>query len=407
PNGRRIVYTTYVDATEMHALQENIRKAEEGARAKNDFLFNISHDIRTPMNAIMGYAEILEKEVTGEDEKRYLSKLMDSTRFLNFLLANAIELSALERGIETPRESPGNVTEFNKMMDAVLEKSLAERNLTFTRNVNISHKSVMSDSSKLRIVFLNIISNAIKFTPPGGRIHVDFEEMPSDREGYALYRTVVEDTGIGIDKKFLPFVFDDFAREKNSTASGSLGAGIGLSVAKKLVELMGGTITLESEVGKGTRVEVVIPHRIVERDNLVKDMDMPRIYNRSIIGGKRILLAEDNDLNAEIEETILTDIGFVCERARDGKEAVEKIKSRNDDYFSLILMDIQMPCMDGYEATKAIRRLGGKKASIPIIAITANALERDRRLALASGMDSHISKPIDVERLLDAVFSIV
>lgn len=408
PNGRRIIYSTYVDASEMHALQVSLEKAKDGIRAKSEFLFNISHDLRTPMNAIIGYTELLQAN-WGRDEsmKAYLSKLMDSSKFLMFLLNNAIELASLERGKEPLKESLVNAKRFNDMLDAVIENAMKERNLHFSRTVNIVHNNVMCDSMKLRIIFLNILSNSIKYTPAGGSIRMELEEIPSGKEGYAMYRTVISDTGIGISPEFLPHIFDNFERENNSTLSGIYGAGLGLSVVKKLVELMEGSISVESELGKGTRVTIMIPHRIVEKEELIALTKGTSNHDNNLIVGKRILLAEDNDLNAEIATVILSDAGFLCERVADGTEAVTAVENQPEGYYDIVLMDIQMPMMDGYTATQIIRQLRGKRGQLPIIAITANVLEEDKKMAFAAGMNGYIAKPIDISKLMDTMFDVL
>ena len=392
----------------MHALQAAVEKAEEGNRAKSAFLFNMSHDLRTPMNAIIGYTELLQSHFDGsESTKKYLSKLMDSSKFLMFLLNNAIELASLESGGEILKESLANAKRFNDMLDAVIENSVRERNIHFSRTVNIEHNNVMCDTMKLRIIFLNLLSNSIKYTPMGGSIRMDLEELPSERQGYALFKTVVSDTGIGISPVFLPHIFENFSREKNTSMSGIFGAGLGMPVVKKLVELMGGSIFVESTVGKGTAVTVIIPHRIVEREELYGLTKGANTIDCKLIEGKRVLLAEDNELNAEIAIMILSDAGFLCDHVVDGTEAVAAIEKQPEDYYDLVLMDIQMPLMDGYKATRIIRQLEGKKSQIPILAITANALEEDKRMALAAGMNGHIAKPIDVSNLLDTLFGIL
>lgn len=324
-----------------------------------------------------------------------------------FLLNNAIELSSLENGGEILKESLANAKRFNNMLDSIIEGALKERNIKFTRTVNIIHNDVMCDSMKLRIIFLNLLTNSIKYTPIGGSIQMDLEEIPSDKEGYAIYKTVVSDTGIGISSEFLPHIFENFSRAENSSMSGIYGAGLGMPVAKKLVELMGGSITVESVLGKGTSVTVKIPHRIVEREELFSLTEKVNDFDSKLIEGKRILLAEDNELNAEIAIMILSDAGFICEHVADGTEAVAVVENKPEGYYDLILMDIQMPIMDGYKATRIIRQLEGRKSQIPIVAITANALEEDKRMARAAGMNGHIAKPIDISKLLDTLFEIL
>lgn len=407
PNGRRIVYSTYVDASEMHALQAAVDKAEKGNKAKSTFLFNMSHDLRTPMNAIIGYTELMQSH-WGDDAtmKKYLSKLMDSSKFLMFLLNNAIELASLESGREVLKESLGDAKKFNDMLDAITENAFRERNIRFSRSVNIKHNNVMCDMMKLRIIFLNILSNSMKYTPSGGSVTMDLEELPCDKEGYTIFKTVITDTGIGIDRDFLPHIFENFSREKNSSMSGIYGAGLGMPVVKKLLDLMDGSITVESTLGEGTTVTIYIPHRIVEKEELPTMTLGENMIDRKLIDGKRILLAEDNELNAEIAMVILSDAGFVCEHVSDGVEAVEAVREHSEDYYDLVLMDIQMPIMDGYKATRIIRQLGGRKSQLPIVAITANAMEEDRKMALAAGMNDHIAKPIDIPKLLDTLFGI-
>lgn len=408
PHGKRIIYTTYVDASEMQALKTVVENAESGNRAKSDFLFNMSHDLYTPMNAVIGYAELIETHWDDRvSAKKYLAKLMDSSKFLMFLLNNAIELASLESGKEKIKESLANAESFNDMLDAIIKKAMQERNLHFSRTVNVGHTNVMCDSMKLRVVFLNILSNSLKYTPTGGSISMELEEIPSGREGFALFRTVISDTGIGISPEFLPHIFENFSREQNTSKSGVLGAGLGMPVVKKLVELMGGSIFVESELGKGTKVTVNIPHRIVERDELLRLTKGKNTIERKLIEGKRILLAEDNELNAEISMMILSDVGFTVERVADGTEAVSAVEKNPDDYYDLVLMDIQMPLMDGYKATNLIRQLDGKKSQIPILALSANALEEDKRMSLAAGMNGHISKPVDVSKLCEAIFRVL
>ena len=407
PNGKRIIYSTYVDATEMHALQLNMEKAEEGVRAKAEFLLNISHDLRTPMNAIIGYTELLQaNQSLDASAKRLLSKLMDSSKFLMFMLNNAIELSRLEKGLETIKESLCNVTRFSEVVDAVIENAVRDKKLHYTKDIHIHHENVMCDTMKTRVIFLNLLSNAIKYTPEGGSIHVQSEEIPSDKEGYTMFKTVITDTGIGISPEFLPQIFQEFSREKTTTESGIGGAGLGLPLVKKLLDLMGGTIDLESISGKGTKVTVIVPHRIVERQELLELTARQNPSPDKPFGHRRILLAEDNDLNAEIALMILSDAGLVCERVADGAEAVEAVAQSPEGYYDLVLMDIQMPTMDGYEATKAIRGLEGRKAQLPIVAITANALEEDKRMAYAAGMNGHVAKPIDVSALLKTILDL-
>ena len=408
PSGRRIIYTTYVDATEMRMLNESRQKAELGVKAKSDFLFNISHDIRTPMNAIIGYAELLQEgKGTPEKNKKYLDKLVSSSKFLMHLLDNAIDLASFKRGEAILKESLGNAIRFNEMLDAAIESELQNKNISFSRTVNIQHENVMCDINMLRSVFFNVLSNSIKYTGTGGFISMDLEETTSSKEGYAMFKTVITDNGIGISKEFLPYVFDEFSREKNTTVSGIAGAGIGLSISKKMVELMGGTISIESTEGIGTKVTIIIPHKIVENEELKMHSKEGFLIDKGFICKKRLLIVEDNDINAEIACVMLTDEGFMCERVSDGIEAVNSVQNHPDDYFDAILMDIQMPVMDGYKATQIIRQMDGVRSKIPIIATTANALEEDKRMSFDSGMDGHVAKPIDLVELLNTLYKVL
>ncbi|MGN0366133.1 MAG: ATP-binding protein [Suilimivivens sp.] len=407
PNGKRIIYSTYVDASEMHALKTVLEKAEAGNKAKSAFLFNMSHDLRTPMNAILGYAELMQSH--WEDKQvaeEYLRKLMDSSKFLLFLLNNAIELASLENGNETVKESLWNANRFNDMLDSIIENSIHEKNIHFSRTINIEHNDVMCDAMKLRIIFLNLLSNAIKYTPSGGSISMNLEELPSDKEGYVVFKTVITDNGIGISPEFMPHIFENFSRERNTSLSGIHGTGLGMPVVKKLIDLMGGSISIESSLGKGTTVTVNLLHKIANRDELIQFTEESAIDSK-LIDGKRILLVEDNELNAEIALVILSDAGFTCEHVMDGAAAFSAIVDHPLGYYDLVLMDIQMPIMDGYQTTQKIRNLKNEKSKIPIIAMTANALEEDRRAALAAGMNDHIAKPIDITKLMNTLFRIL
>ena len=280
----------------------------------------------------------------------------------------------------------------------MFSSELEKKNLTLHRTFDITHEHVFVDTTKLEQIFMNILSNAVKYTPAGGDIYMTVTEVPSDKEGYCCYRTVIEDTGIGISQEFLPHIFDEFAREKNSTESGIAGTGLGMGITKKMIDLMEGTISIESELGKGTKVTVCLPHRIAAEPQKAAS------YDASVFAGKRILLAEDNALNVEIAVTILEEAGFTVEHAGDGAACVDMLERREAGYYDLILMDIQMPNMDGYQATEVIRNMAvPEKASIPIIAMTANAFEEDRKAAFAAGMNGHIAKPIDLDKLFAAL----
>ena len=254
---------------------------------------------------------------------------------------------------------------------------------------------------------MNLLSNAVKYTPEGGTIHFTIRELPYEREGYALFQTVVEDTGIGISKEYIPHLFEAFSREKSSSESGIIGTGLGLRIVKKFVDLMEGSIVVESEIGKGTRFTVTIPHRIATANEYISEENAKELSEEITLNNVRILLAEDNMLNAEIAMTLLADANAYVELAPDGEKALSMLKRATDGYYDLIIMDIQMPHMNGYEATKKIRAMKNARASIPIVAMTANAFEEDRKAAFAAGMNEHIAKPIQIAKLMNIIAKMV
>lgn len=375
-------------------------QAEAASSAKTSFLFNMSHDIRTPMNAIMGFRDLLEKHI-DEPERRadYLRKIKDASKVLLSIINNVLEMARIEKGTVVVEEVAMNTKNFGISIFSVFSEMMAEKNIEFTHEDLIVHHNVYCDPTKMREVFMNLLSNAYKYTKPGGKVHVRLRELPSNREGYAFLETSVSDTGIGMSAEFLAHIFEEFSRENTTTANKIEGTGLGMPIVKRLVELMGGTIRVTSEKGVGTTFVVTLPHRIANESENTEPENI--VTDETVFDGKRILLAEDNDLNAEIAEEILTSAGFMIERAEDGAICYEKIVSSDKGYYDLVLMDIQMPNMDGYQATRAIRALADKeKANIPIIAMTANAFEEDRSKAVNVGMNGHIAKPIDVTELL-------
>lgn len=375
-------------------------QAEAASSAKTSFLFNMSHDIRTPMNAIMGFRDLLEKHI-DEPERRadYLRKIKEASKVLLSIINNVLEMARIEKGTVVVEEVALNTKNFGMSIFSVFSEMMAEKNIEFTHEDLVVHHNVYCDPTKMREIFMNLLSNAYKYTKPGGKVHVRLRELPSNREGYAFFETSVSDTGVGMSAEYLAHIFEEFSRENTSTANKIEGTGLGMPIVKRLVELMGGTIRVSSEKGVGTTFVVVLPHRIADEPENVEPEDVEA--DGAVFEGKRILLAEDNDLNAEIAEEILTSAGFMIERAEDGAICYEKIVSSETGYYDLVLMDIQMPNMDGYQATRAIRALADKeKANIPIIAMTANAFEEDRSKAINMGMNGHIAKPIDVSELL-------
>ncbi len=393
------------DVTESHERADTkarLEIAEAASKAKTNFLFNMSHDIRTPMNAIIGFTDLLEKHLDDKEAAQsYIDKIKYSNEFLLSLINNVLEMARIESGKETLDEAIGNTYEFNDAVSAVFDNQMRDKNLTFIRTADVKHPYVFVDHTKLREILLNILSNAVKYTPAGGTITMDTTELPSPKKGFALFRTSISDNGVGMSQDFLPHIFEEFAREHNSTESRVIGTGLGLPIVKNLVTLMRGTITVESELGKGSTFTITIPHRIADDSVLNPDAEKIMAEKKVRFEGHRILLAEDNDLNAEIATTILEETGLKVERANDGVDCVAMMEQAEAGYYELILMDIQMPNLDGYDASAKIRRLPDKaKAAIPIIAMTANAFDEDKRKAFSYGMNDHIAKPIKFPELI-------
>ncbi len=386
---------------ELNAHLERTRKEAESANhAKTSFLFNMSHDIRTPMNAIIGFTELLKKHQEEADKRKdYLEKIENSTSVLLSIINNVLEMARIEKGLVQMNETVCHCEQVSDSLYSVMSTMMNRKGITFTRTMEATHDYMYCDITKLNEIFFNILSNACKYTPAGGKVTMDVKELPSEDPEYVLIQTKISDTGIGMSPGFLPHLFDEFARESNSTEAKVEGTGLGMSIVKRLVELLKGTIEVESQQGVGTTFIVTLPHRLAEKpanaDHSATQIE-PQIFE-----GKRILLAEDNDLNAEIAIEILSEVGFIVDRATDGLNCVEMMQKPTGSFYTAILMDIQMPHMNGYEATRSIRRFRNpKKANIPIIAMTANAFEEDKREAINAGMNAHLAKPINVPELL-------
>ena len=389
-------------------LEDAYNKSQSASKAKTSFLFNMSHDIRTPMNAILGFADLIEKHLDDKDKcKMYLQKLKSSSSFLLSLINNILDMARIESGQTEIVESVWNVNNFVSDLVSVFESAIKEKNLKFIKFMDIKHENVYCDATRLRQIYLNIISNAVKYTPNGGEIKLIIKEIECDKEGYARFQTVVSDTGIGMSKEFLPHIFEEFSREKTTTESRVVGTGLGMPIVKTLVTLMHGTIEVESEQGVGTKFTVTLDHRIARKEEI--KVEHEEIKDKDIVSykGKRILLAEDNELNTEIAVTILEEAGFIVEHAENGQVCVDMIKNAKIGYYDLVLMDIQMPVMDGYKATETIRAINNPRCDIPIIAMTANAFDEDKRKAYVIGMDGHIAKPINIPQLLETISKVL
>ena len=392
-------------------LEIALKKAEDASLAKTRFLHNMSHDIRTPMNAILGYTQLMEDELKGKELPEtldHLKKLKQSGNLLLSILNNVLDMARIESGKMEIDESYGQIKEIQQTLLEIFDDEAKKKNIAFHYTVNVEHEHVLIDITKVKEIFANILSNAIKYTPSGGSVTVNVDELPCDEPGYMIARTSVSDTGIGMSQEYLTRIFEAFTREQNTTKSKIAGSGLGMSIVKKYVELLGGTINVESEPGKGSIFTVTLKHRIAD-EGYYKKMHVETPGTGSeILAGKNILLAEDNDLNAEIAVAILERFGLKAERVEDGIQCVNRIKKMPAGTYDMILMDIQMPKMDGYQATQEIRHLPDQdKACIPIVAMTANVFEEDKRDAAAAGMNGHIAKPIQADDLLPILAEII
>ena len=392
-------------------LEIALKKAEDASLSKTRFLNNMSHDIRTPMNAILGYAQLMEDELKGKglpETSEHLEKLQQSGTLLLSIINNVLDMARIESGRMELDENYCRIEDVWKSLFAVFDEKAMKKNIVLHYAMNVEHEHVLTDVTKVKEIFVNILSNAIKYTPAGGSVMVDVDELSCDESGYMIVRISVSDTGIGMSQDYQTKIFEAFTREQNTTKSKIAGTGLGMSIVKKYVDLLGGTINVESELGKGSTFTVTLKHRIADESYYVEKHAETTVTGSTIPEGRNILLAEDNDLNAEIAEAILERAGLKTERVENGIQCVNRIMEMPTGTYDMILMDIQMPQMDGYKATQAIRNLPDKdKACIPIIAMTANAFEEDKREAIAAGMNGHIAKPIQVDKLLSMLAEVI
>lgn len=378
-------------------LEKARDQAMAASNAKTAFLFNMSHDIRTPMNAIIGYTELLKKHLENKEKiQDYVGKIETSSEYLLSLINNVLEMARIESGKAVLDEAPERCRRVIDTISTVYAEQLKKKNIHFTTQIETKTQYIYCDYLKMEEIFINLLSNAYKYTPEGGFISITVKELPCMEPGYTCLQGRVSDTGIGMTKEYLPKLFDEFSRERTSVGNTIQGTGLGMSIVKKLVDLMGGTIEVESTVGKGTTFIVTIKHRIAQGVEVCPDTTK-EIDTREFLG-KRVLLAEDNDLNAEIAMELLKEKGFLVERAKDGVICIDMLQKAKPDHFDVILMDVQMPNLNGYMTTRKIRAMTDpKKRNIPIIAMTANAFEEDRQNALQAGMNEHLGKPVDVD----------
>lgn len=385
-------------------LQIAVEKAEGANRAKTNFLNNMSHDIRTPMNAILGYNRLMRKKLTDPQLIDYQRKIEQSGSLLLSIINHVLDMARIEIGKSKLDENAEVLGMIFDEAYGVFAPEAAKKEIRMKKTIAVEHRSLICDGTKIRENFVNLISNAVKYTPRGGSVEVNVNELPCERKGFARIQTVVTDTGIGMSKEYLPTIYDSFSRERNTTMGKVAGTGLGMAIVKELVTMMGGTIEVKSELGEGTTFTVTLDHKIAETRHDDRKEIASRKAAAESLADLHILLAEDNDLNAEIAMTLLEEAGLKVDRAADGIQCVSRIEKEPAGTYALILMDIQMPNMDGYKATETIRQLPDpKKAAIPIIAMTANAFEEDRKMALAKGMNGYIAKPIDPAKMLAAI----
>lgn len=360
----------------------------------------MSHDIRTPMNAIIGFAQLLKDHADDKDKvNEYTSKISASGSVLLSIINQVLEMARIESGEAELNEEVGNLRELTESIKAVFEPEISRKKLSCDYLVKVTEEFVSYDETKVREILLNIIGNSVKYTPDGGNISVRVEQISKGDQGSASYRFTVADTGIGMSEEYLPHIFEEFTRERTSTETRVEGTGLGLPIVKSLVDMMGGSIDVQSKVGVGTTTTIVLTFAVATNTEVLTSMDQSWENIADRLCGMRILMAEDNDLNAELAVTLLGERGILVDRAVDGVQCIEMLRSRPSDYYIAVLMDIQMPNMDGYQATEIIRGLGDARAKIPVIAMTANAFDEDKKKAFSAGMNGHVVKPVDLERI--------
>ena len=389
--------------------EEKLKKAYAAAKsankAKTEFLNNMSHDIRTPMNVILGYNQLMKSLLTESKQLDYQKKIEQSGKLLLSIINNVLDMARIESGNMKVDENFEIVGEVVDEILSTFSSEAEEKEIHLSSSMQVTHKNILCDSTKIRKIYVNLVSNAIKYTPSGGNITITVEELPCEKEGYMKVKSEIKDTGIGMSKEYLPTLFEPFSREHNTTTGKVGGTGLGMAIVKKMVDLMGGSIEVESEPGKGTIFTFTLMHKIADKKYYSRKIETAESSDSGEkLRGKHVLLAEDNNLNAEIAVAVLEKTGLVIDRVEDGIQCVSRIEQLPSETYDLILMDIQMPNMDGYKATQCIRHLNDKKkAEIPIIAMTANAFEEDKKRAIDAGMNGHIAKPVEIDKLVSEI----
>ena len=390
-------------------LEKSAEQAKNANEAKTRFLFNMSHDIRTPMNAIVGFSGLLEKNLQNEKKaKEYLEKIQSSSNLLLMIINQVLEMARIESGTAVLQLKAEDMDALFHRVNTVFEEDIRKKNLQYHAVLDVRHHYAVCDQTKLQEIMLNIISNAIKYTSDGDSIHVEVHEAVSENPSKIRYIFSCEDTGIGMSEEYLPHIYEEFSREHTSTENKVPGTGLGLPIIKSMIELMGGSIQVESKQGIGTKFTVDLSFDMASEEEVYGSQNTIKTSAIHTIKGKRILIAEDNELNAEIAKTVLEDAGALVTRVEDGQQAVELFKEKPAGTFDAILMDLMMPVMDGYTATKEIRSLERSDAkTIPIIAMTANAFQEDAEKCIAVGMNAHLAKPLDIEKVMITICHLV
>ena len=389
-------------------LKKSAEQAKNASEAKTRFLFNMSHDIRTPMNAIVGFSGLLEKNLQNEKKaKEYLGKIKSSSNLLLMIINQILEMARIESGTAVLQLKAEDIDALFHRVNTVFEEDIRKKNLQYHTVLDVRHHYVVCDQTKLQEIMLNIISNAIKYTPEGHSIYVEVHEAVSENPSKIRYIFSCEDTGIGMSEEYLPHIYEEFSREHSTTENKVPGTGLGLPIIKSMIELMGGSIQVESRQGIGTKFTIDLSFDIALKEEVYGSKDTIESSAIHTIKGKRILLVEDNELNAEIAKTVLEDVGALITRAENGQQALELFKEKPAGTFDVILMDLMMPVMDGYTATRKIRELERSDAkTVPIIAMTANAFQEDAEKCIAVGMNAHLAKPLDIEKMKMTIKSI-